>query len=460
MSLERLLHRAAAMALAGVIGLAAYSSCVAAAAETPSAEEAGPKEPGPEEPGPVGEPKGKAEKPGLNRKARRQLRKAGLTKYLYKFEPTSSEPFNVDWTKHTFDSAEGEGPVCIGGTDYSMFTKQGDPDKLIVFLQGGGACWENFNACNTIAEAQFPPPAAFLPGIFSQSSPDGTIPNRFADWSVAYLPYCDGSVFIGDNDVENDPVYGTRRHRGLRNLSAGMSVARKEFGRPKKVLVAGSSAGGAGSAVFAPFLARFVFGNRTDLSVFNDAGPIALDVNLTPDAARARVNDWKYTQFFPRSCVKQGLCDPFGRQTGFIEWRLDNDSTIREAFYETDGDQTNIGFVSANVPGFPPFLPVSQFDYRMLIDREHDPVNAAHPQRYKRFVVSGGNPLCDGGVAYTHTALQGGGSLDQFGCSGVSLYYDLKSDGTPLYQWAEGLAYGREVWRDIVEPFTPAPALP
>ena len=414
---------------------------------------------------------------GLRRKAKRELRRSGMTKYLGQFTPASSEPFAEDWVKHTFDSEAGEGPICIGGTDYSVFTKQGDPKKVIIFLQGGGACWENFPRCNVTAEAQFPPPAAFLPGVFRDTSPDGTIENELGKYSVVYMPYCDGSVFGGDNDVENDPVFGVRRHRGLRNLSAGMDVAKSVFPRARTLLVTGSSAGGVGAASFAPFLARFVYSNRTNLYVFNDAGPLALNPEGAPDAAQARVNDWKFDQFFPRSCKRQGLCDPLGQQTGIIKWRLANDRTVREAFFETDGDLTNLGFVQSNLPGTPPFVPVSQTAYRAILDNTHGPIHDQYPNRYKRYIVSGGNSACNGFVVYTHTALQGG-NTDQLGCPGVDLFYDLEAGGIPLHEWTNAFVRSgrrdrydhgwwwkkkrrrRRVWIDIVEGFESGPPLP
>ena len=30
---------------------------------------------------------------------------------------------------------------CSDGSDYTFYTRNGDPDKLLFFLQGGGACW-------------------------------------------------------------------------------------------------------------------------------------------------------------------------------------------------------------------------------------------------------------------------------------------------------------------------------
>ncbi len=380
---------------------------------------------------------GNAKPAGLNNQAAKELSDAGVDKYLGAFTPVSSEPF-AEWTKHTFDTDSGNGPICIAGTPYSVFTKAGDPEKLLIFLQGGGACWEGFPACNVTAERQFPPPAAFLPGIFATSSPDGSIPNDIGDWSVVYLPYCDGSVFGGDNDVAPDPFFGVRRHRGLRNLSAGMDVARAEFGKKiEKVLIAGSSAGGAGTAAFAPFLARFLYGNRVELFAFNDAGPLALAPALAPAAAAARAADWDFAKFYPASCTD---CDPLGQQTVIVQWRLDNDSTIREAFYETDADGTNIGFVSANLPGFPPFILVTQSLYRFILDTEHGALNAAHPDRYKRFIISGDT---------THTALQSN-----------NRFYTYEANGVPLHQWTNDFVKppgNRSVWVDIVEDFVELP---
>lgn len=274
-------------------------------------------------------------------------------------------------------------------------------------------------------------------GIWDFDSKD----NPFRDYSIVYMPYCDGSVFGGDNDVPDDPAFGIRRHRGLRNLSAGMDVGKAAFPNASRITVAGSSAGGVGAAAFAPFLARFLYGNNTHLTVFNDAGPIAVNLNAA-DAVAARDADWQFAQFYPASCTE---CSAFGQQTAIVDWRLNNDRTIREAFYETDGDATNIGFASANLPGFfdplPPIIPfpngLSQTEYRALILAEHGALNDAHPDRYKRFIVSGDA---------SHTALQS------------PRFYSFDADGVPLNEWTDDFVSPRPFWVDIVEDFVPLPA--
>jgi hypothetical protein len=380
---------------------------------------------------------GDAKQRGLSDEAAQELSDAGVDQYIGAFTPATSEPFG-QWTKHTFDPDFGplpQGPVCIAGTPYSMFTRAGDPKKLLIFLQGGGACWQDFTNCNILAEDQFPPPDEFLSGIFDFSSPD----NPFADYSIVYMPYCDGSVFGGDNDVfdTNFPFGPVRFHRGLRNVSAGMDVAADTFPNPRKITVAGSSAGGAGAAAFAPFLARLLYGNRTDLTVFNDAGPLALDPDGRPDAAAARAADWDFAKFYPASCTE---CSAQGQQTEIIQWRLDNDSTIRESFYETDADGTNRFFASTNTPGLPVGF-LTQSEYRDIILTEHDALNRAHRSRYRRFIVSGDA---------THTALQSDG------------FYNQDANGVLLSEWTtdfvlngDGDSQGN--WRDIVEDLVPVP---
>jgi len=355
---------------------------------------------------------------GISPQALSELSAAGVDKYLGDFTPVTTEDVGDGWTKHTFDPAGGDGPICIAGTPYSVFTRQGDPKKLLIFEQGGGACWQDFYFCNVLAEDQEPPFP--VQGIWDFDNPD----NPYRDHSIVYMPYCDGSVHSGDNDVvdPNFPFGPVRFHRGLRNQSAGMDVAKATFPDAKKITLAGSSAGGVGVAGFAPFLVRFLYGNSVNLAVFNDAGPVAITLDQT-DAIAARANDWQFGQFFPASCTE---CSDMGQSTDIIEWRLENDRTIREAFYETDADETNRFFL-----GFP-----SQEDYRDLILAEHGALNEQFPLRYKRFIVSGDT---------SHTALQ------------TDLFYTQTADGFPLDAWTTFFEFLPIFWVDIVEDFVPAP---
>jgi hypothetical protein len=356
---------------------------------------------------------------GLDFYAFLELRDAGVDKYLGQFEPVATSDVGDGWTKHTFDPDGGNGPICIAGTPFSAFSREGDPKKLLIFEQGGGACWQDFYFCNILAEDQEPPAPPV--GIWDFDNPD----NPFADYSVLYMPYCDGSVFSGDNDVTdpNFPFGPVRFHRGMRNQSAAMDVARTLFPTAKEITVSGSSAGGVGVDGFAPFLVRFLWGNVPRLTVLNDAGPVAVNLDA-PGAVAARAADWQFGQFYPASCTE---CDDLGKATAVIDWRLTRDTTIREAWYETDGDATNRFFLQ--VP--------TQAAYRDLILDQSDELADAHPDRYKRFIKSGDD---------SHTAVQ------------TPLFYSQTIDGVTLDEWTENLLSPSGMgWDDLVEDFVPLP---
>ena len=97
---------------------------------------------------------GDSQNRGLTQEAEDELRDAGVDKYLGDFTPASSTDVGDGWTKHTFDTEGGSGPICIAGTPYSAFTRAGNPAKLLIMLQGGGACWQDFYNCNVLAEDQ------------------------------------------------------------------------------------------------------------------------------------------------------------------------------------------------------------------------------------------------------------------------------------------------------------------
>jgi hypothetical protein len=346
--------------------------------------------------------------PGIEPHARQELADAGVNKYVGAFLPAASEQIG-DWTKYTYDTQGGDGPICISGTELSVFHQMRDPKKLMVILDGGGACWQNFYSCSITSDAN--PPAG---GIFADSG--SGIDNPLADWSKMFVSYCDGSVFTGDNTVE-DAAFpgGVRHHRGLRNLTAALDLARDLHPPAKQVLLGGISAGGFGVAAFAPSVYRFVFPPSARLFVLNDSGPALTNPALV-NHVNARVNDWAYTQFYPASCTE---CDPFNQPAEFVEWTLENDNGYKGALYSSDGDSTIRFFLS---------IPTAAA-YRSLLLNTHDPIVAAHPDRYKRFIRGGST---------VHTAIGGG------------LYYTLSVNGTALYQWIADFVNGDPHWVDNV----------
>ena len=349
-----------------------------------------------------------ANPPGIDPHARNDLADSGVNKYVGQFHPAAAEQIG-DWTKYTFDTEDAEGPVCISGTELTVFHQQRDPKLLMIILDGGGACWQDFYNCSITADGS--PPTG---GIFAESG--AGIDNPLASWSKVFVSYCDGSVFSGDNTVE-DPDFpgGIRHHRGLRNLTAALDLARDLHPPAKKVLLGGISAGGFGVAGFGPSVYRFVFPPSAQLYVLNDSGPALTNPALVSQV-NARVNDWGYTAFYPSSCTD---CDPFNQPAEFVEWTLENDNGYKGALYSSDNDSTIRFFLGIGA------APA----YRNLLLSTHDPINATHPDRYKRFIRP----------SSVHTAI------------GSTLFYTVMSNGVPLYQWVADFVNDDPNWVDLVQ---------
>ena len=357
---------------------------------------------------------------GLGIVALNDLHNKNVDKYVGDFVPATSDPVpGTDWVKHTYDTAAGNGPICINGTPFTVFTRFRDAHKLVIFLNGGGACWQNFYQCSTSASSAPPGPA----GIFGDTDTGGTIANPFADYSMMFVSYCDGSVFTGDNTLA-DPAFtagaGTRHHRGLRNVTAALDLARDTFPAASQVVLAGSSAGGFGVAGFSPFVFRFIFGNAVSLSILNDSG-IAITNTAQTAAIAARVNDWQYMQFTPAGCTD---CTLTSQPAELVDWMFENDPSVREAWYETDADLTIRFFLS--IP--------TQVAFRSLMLTVHDPFVAKYPLRWKRYFRSG---------TTAHTIL------------GSNLFFTANIGGQFFYQWVDDFANEDPGWIDIVEPLIP-----
>ena len=402
--------------------------------------------------------------PGLDPDARNELHGAGVFQYLGQNYPASETVLpspNNEWIKHEFSQQRGRfgrynGPHCIDGSKFSAFSRVRDPDKLLIFLSGGGACWEEFYQCTTRTEGQEPDDweGMSVGGI----TRDGT-DNPFREYSTVFAPYCDGSVWIGDHMVRWDWKFflfsglssgGTsfsfhRRHRGLRNLSASVDLAHTLFPDATNIVVSGTSAGGVGAQAFAPFLVRELWGNDVVLKVLNDSGPIVLNVDDGLGMA-ARAADWDFGKFFPDSCTDPALdpeerCDDMGQSTSIIKWTLDHDTTVEEAVFSTDEDDVNCRYLDLIDTTTGNCLP----EFRELMVEEHSNVlHGNYPSRYKCFIENGDE----------HGVLPSDRFYEEFSDLNADGVYDASED-VYLEDWVTDYVTGGPsyaVWENLVEP--------
>jgi len=146
-----------------------------------------------------------------------------------------------------------EGTTCWDGSPWHFWYHGGSAEKLAVWFEGGGACW-NAALCDVEGRASFQAKVAAQPpaskGLFDQQRKS----NPLRDFSVVLLPYCTGDVHIGRRTVEYRRPDGTRfqfAHEGARNTLAAFDWLKSRGFDPRTLFVSGESAGAVAAAYWA-----------------------------------------------------------------------------------------------------------------------------------------------------------------------------------------------------------------
>jgi hypothetical protein len=161
--------------------------------------------------------------------------------------------------------AGGPGTGCAHDSSYAFFVHPGSDRRLMIFFQGGGACWNNQN-CDRQGRPTFHPQIDStddpnrLSGLFDLSNPR----NPVGDYSIVFVPYCTADVFLGARTVPYSIPGATDtsgrqfqiRHRGRANADGAVGWVYAHVHNPSLVFVTGSSAGAIPSPLYAAQVAR------------------------------------------------------------------------------------------------------------------------------------------------------------------------------------------------------------
>lgn len=206
-------------------------------------------------------------------------------------------------------------PTCSGApgtttSSFAVYYRKGTADGLLVFFNGGGACW-NSATCSKprlagdkaffaghedqtmvgVYKAELLPGdgPARMGGLLDRSNPRNPVRN----WSMLFVPYCTGDVHSGSNTAHYTfPDTGkpfTIAHRGWDNMQAILPWLRAHGPQPSRLLVSGSSAGAYGAATHYTAL-RALF-PKARAVYLGDSGQGV----TTPEFERERNQNWNYT---------------------------------------------------------------------------------------------------------------------------------------------------------------------
>ncbi|WP_035797887.1 pectin acetylesterase-family hydrolase [Butyrivibrio sp. MB2005] len=180
-------------------------------------------------------------------------------------------------------------PVPMGisgdGSEYYIYVKIADPKKLCIFFSGGGVAWNEYTAARPVSGGKV---AAALPNYYWNNLRPFTqimnidmgimnmkdTGNPFRDYSIIDIPYATGDFHVGNNefpykgeDGDNHVLY----FHGYLNFMEGMARARNLFGSPKKLLIAGNSAGAFAVPALTDEILSVWYQGVSDVTVLSDS---------------------------------------------------------------------------------------------------------------------------------------------------------------------------------------------
>lgn len=265
-------------------------------------------------------------------------------------------PFSDAFCGNSSTTGIGINPSATGGT------------RLVIFLTGGGGCWDTLTCITLQTAANFNTGygqsnfnndvASFLnAGFFDRTRAS----NPFRNDSFVFVPYCSGDVHSGNNPSVN---YGgnIRRHVGYANVGAYLERIVPTFANASRVILAGSSAGGFG-ATGNWLRTQAAFGNvRVDM--IDDSGTFMPASVVSPGSAAevARFNNWNLAATLPPGCTAclNGLDNLYtynaqqlpNRRGALLSYRPD---TTISSFYQISQSSFSSGLDTIRAIHFDPF---------------------------------------------------------------------------------------------------------
>ncbi|MBN1655896.1 MAG: hypothetical protein JXA30_19170 [Deltaproteobacteria bacterium] len=220
-----------------------------------------------------------------------------------------------DW-----DYYEVEGAICRDGSPAGYYLRKGTSKNLMIFLNGGGACYDSF-FCNTNpANVDQSLDGETLMDATWETFTRATIPSRqqppdegilqkvpgnpVMSWNMVFVPYCTGDVYAGttpDARVVTALLMPEQQFLGYSNLGLFYRSFGPDFMDSEKILLAGSSAGGFG--VVLNFIRTQAFFNKSILYFITDSA-IPFRDQYQPACLQQRWRElWGINQILPSDCA-------------------------------------------------------------------------------------------------------------------------------------------------------------
>jgi hypothetical protein len=194
---------------------------------------------------------------------------------------------------------------CIFGDDYKYQVIPGKKEDLMVYFQGGGACWDKASTYAGLCTSTASPNAPV--GIFDRTNNE----NPFKDYTIVHILYCSGDTHVGNVTRSYDHFGKEVKQVGATNSRVTLNWIHNQVkkgylgndnGAFDNLVVMGCSAGSVGTQLWADAI----------ISEFD-----ATNKAVVPDS---------YIGVFP-----EGSLGPLVRGMGFCTTELMDSAEIKES---------------------------------------------------------------------------------------------------------------------------------
>ncbi len=201
--------------------------------------------------------------------------------------------------QNTWTWVDVPGTSCGDGSQTGIGIDPGDGPGLLVFLTGGGACFDYVSCFVAHAAGSGSFGRSDFEALISAKAPGSILDrsdplNPYRSMSFVFIPYCTGDVHGGNNVVDYpDASGGTQRwhHVGLVNVEAVLPWISAAFPVPNPIVVSGSSAGGYGALLnYDSFRHTFP---AADALLVDDSGPPLVGSDISPALLAVWIAAWR-----------------------------------------------------------------------------------------------------------------------------------------------------------------------
>jgi hypothetical protein len=201
-------------------------------------------------------------------------------------------------TPKTWQYVSIPGAQCMNGTPTGIGVNLGTSGEVVMYMEGGGACF-NTETCKHVAH-----PSGWGPDQFGENIGPYNIgifdriddANPFRNATYIFVPYCTGDVHAGSKP----DGMGDRKFVGYANVGLYLDYIIAKSPDVKRVILAGSSAGGFG-ALMNYDRTQTAWGD-VPVHLLDDSGPPLGDAFLSPCLQKMFRDAWNLDAALPADC--------------------------------------------------------------------------------------------------------------------------------------------------------------